>query len=170
MRAGCYVRKSSPEEGREADRKSVAHQATEARAYATRKGWTFDDKHVYQDDAVSGASFDRPGLSALLAALSGKKPPFDVLIVSEQSRLGRDTIRTLALIQTITDSGVVIRSYLDDREISVGDEMGEVEGFMKSWAASQERRKAGQRSRSVKARNAASGRPTGKRLYGYTVD
>jgi DNA invertase Pin-like site-specific DNA recombinase len=39
-----------------------------------------------------------------------EKPRLNVLIVSEQSRLGRDTIRTLALIQALNDSGVKIWS------------------------------------------------------------
>ena len=86
------------------------------------------DEHVYVDDGISGAEFlKRPGLTKLLAALKVQPPPFDVLIVSEQSRLGRDTLRNLQVIQEVEEAGVKLYSYLDDREVSVGDEMGEVE-------------------------------------------
>jgi DNA invertase Pin-like site-specific DNA recombinase len=96
LRAGCYARKSNQETGKDAAAKSVAVQVAEATRYAERKGWRFVDDQVYQDDAVSGAIEQRPGLSALMAAVEGSKQrPFDVLIVSEQSRLARDTLFTL---------------------------------------------------------------------------
>jgi len=168
MIAGCYARKSTVEEKDDRD-KSVARQIDRAREYAQAKGWRFDDRYIYQDDAVSGAEFKRrPGLNGLLEALTAPRPPFQVLVVSEQSRLGRDTIRTLALIQTIQDSGVRVYSSLDDREITVADEMGEVEGFMKSWASSQERRKASQRTRDALKLRVERGQPVGGTLYGYT--
>lgn len=43
-----------------------------------------------------------------------------------QSRLGRDTIRTLALLQTLNDAGTQVWSYLEDKELSLADEMAEV--------------------------------------------
>jgi site-specific DNA recombinase len=168
MIAACYARKSTAEEKDDRD-KSVARQIERAHEYARAKGWRLDDRYIYQDDAVSGAEFKRrPGLNALREALTATRPPFQLLIVSEQSRLGRDTIRTLALIQAIQDSGVRVYSYLDDREISVADEMGEVEGFMKSWASSQERRKASQRTRDALKLRVERGQPVGGTLYGYT--
>ena len=169
MRAGAYCRKSNAEEGKEAERKSIAVQTAEAERYAVKRGWTFDDRYVFADDAVSGAEFTRPGLTRLLDALKAPRVPFDVLIISEQSRLGRDTIRTLALIQAITDAGVKIFSYLDDKEISVEDEGGEVEQFMRSWANSAERRKTSQRTRTVARRLAEAGRRAGGKLYGYAT-
>ena len=168
MIAACYARKSTTEEKDDRD-KSVARQIARAGEYARAKGWRLDDRYIYQDDAISGAEFKRrPGLNALLEALKAPRPPFQVLVVSEQSRLGRDTIRTLALIQAITDSGVAIHSYLDDKEISVADEMGEVEGFMKSWASSQERRKASQRTRDALRLRVERGQHVGGKLFGYT--
>jgi len=70
-----------------------------------------DPRHVYVDDAVSGAEWKhRPGFNALLAALE-PRPPFGVVIVSELSRIGRDTVRTPAAVLQIEDAGVEIRSY-----------------------------------------------------------
>ena len=137
---GAYLRKSTDEGDRAADAKSVARQAQRAREFAKQKGWTFDERYVFSDDGVSGAEFkNRPGLNKLLEAVKGKHK-LGALVVSEQSRLGRDTIRTLALLQGLNDSGVRVWSYLEDRELALDTEMDEVQEFMKSWAGASERR------------------------------
>ena len=116
---------------------------------------------------MSGAEFDRPGLGRLLAALEGR-PPFDVLIISEQSRLGRSTIPTLALIKQLLMAGVRVFTYLDDREIALDDQTGEIQAFIGSWASSSERRKARQRTAEALARKAAAGHSAGGRVFGYS--
>jgi hypothetical protein len=40
-------------------RDSVDRQVEHAMAYAARKGWTVDPTHVYVDDGISGAEFER---------------------------------------------------------------------------------------------------------------
>jgi site-specific DNA recombinase len=169
---GIYARKSNREDGgKAADRKSCAIQVQECRDFAERKGWQVLDAHVYQDDAKSGAEFvSRPGLKALLDATGGKKLPFTTLLVTERSRLGRDTVRTLALIQALADTGLEMWAVYDAEPIALDGDNDEIREFLKGYAGGQERKKAGVRSRAVKARNAASGRPTGKRLYGYLPD
>lgn len=165
--AGCYARKSTDEGNKAADAKSCARQITRAKEYAATRGWHFDERYVFSDDGVSGAEFkNRPSLNALLSAVK-EQHRLNVLIVSEQSRLGRDTIRTLALIQALNDSGVKIWSYLEDKELSLDDELGEIESFMKSWAGASERRKASQRVRDKMRQLAEQGRSTGGRLFGY---
>ena len=167
MVAGCYARKSTDESDKAADAKSVARQVQRAKEYAAKKGWRFDHDLVFTDDGISGAEFrTRAGLNRLLETVKGTHK-LNVLIVSEQSRLGRDTIRTLALIQALRDADVRIFSYLEDKEISVDDEMAEIEQFMKSWAGASERRKASQRVRDKMRQLAEQGRSTGGRLYGY---
>src|SRR6266852_5314872 len=145
--AGCYARKSTDEGDKAADAKSVARQVQRAREYAAERGWRFDDRYGFSDDGVAGDEFkSRAGLNALLSAVK-ERHRLNALVVSEQSRLGRDTIRTLALIQALNDADVKIYSYLDDKEISVNDELGEIEQFIKSWAGASERRKTSQRVR-----------------------
>lgn len=166
--AGCYCRKSN-EQNVADDAKSVARQVERAREYAEKKGWRFSDDLVFTDDAVSGAEFkNRPAFNRLMEMVKGPHT-LGVLIVSEQSRLGRDTIRTLSAIQALTDADVKIWSYLEDREISLDDEMGEVEQFMKSWAGASERRKGSQRARDKARQLPAQGRYTGGKLFGYMV-
>jgi DNA invertase Pin-like site-specific DNA recombinase len=54
MIAAIYARKSTEQNGADADAKSVARQIENARTFAVSKGWTVADPHVYADDAVSG--------------------------------------------------------------------------------------------------------------------
>ena len=169
MTAGVYARKSTQETGKEAPAKSVAVQIAEAKRYAAQKGWRVLDAHVYADDAVSGAEFTkRPGLAALLAAVEGvQQPPFEVLLMSEQSRLGRDTLLTLALIKRLEDAGLALYGYLDDSQITVAQDTDEIREFIRAWAGSQEHRKASQRTRSVARRTVEAGRRHGGKLYGF---
>jgi DNA invertase Pin-like site-specific DNA recombinase len=92
--AAIYARKSTEQNGLSDEAKSVARQVEHARAYATRKGWTVAEEHFYTDDGISGAEFvKRPGFLRLMNALASR-PPFQVLIMSEESRLGRESIET----------------------------------------------------------------------------
>jgi site-specific DNA recombinase len=170
MVAGCYARKSNDEGNKDADAKSVTRQIARAREFAEKQGWTFSDDHVFTDDGISGAEFKRrPGLTRLLTAVQDKASTLTHLIVSEQSRLGRDTIRTLALIQGLADHGVEVWSYLENKALHLDDEMAEVEQFMKSWAGASERRKASQRVRDTLRLRAEQGRTTGGRVLGYAT-
>jgi len=94
MIAAIYARKSTDQAGAGDKSESVERQLARARAYATGKGWKVVDVHIYVDDGISGAEFGdrRPGLARLLNALR-PRPPFQVLVMSEESRLGRETDR-----------------------------------------------------------------------------
>ena len=75
-------------------KKSVTRQVEHATAYATTKGWTIAPEHIYIDDGISGAEFSkRPGFLRLMNALK-PTPTFQVLIMSEESRLGREQFAT----------------------------------------------------------------------------
>jgi DNA invertase Pin-like site-specific DNA recombinase len=90
MVAAVYCRKSTEQSGVADDQKSVARQVEHAQQYAARKGWTIADEHVYVDDGISGGEFqNRPGFVRLMSALK-PRPPFQVLIVSDLDRLGRE--------------------------------------------------------------------------------
>ena len=61
--AAIYARKSTDQNGVADEAKSVARQVEHAKNYATRKGWTVADEHVYIDNAwidqLPGPSSDR---------------------------------------------------------------------------------------------------------------
>src|SRR5262245_27310308 len=166
MIAWAYTRKSNDEGDKDPDAKSVERQAKRAREYAARKGWRFDDRHVYTDDAVSGAEFEkRRGLMSLLHDLEATpRPGVDVLIVSEDSRLGRfrDSRQLGALTSRINKAGVKVYGYLDDKEIGEG-----TESTFKGLAASEERRRASQRTKDGMDRVHELGKHAGGKLYGY---
>lgn len=145
----------------------ITRQREHGHQYAAKAGWTVEDRYIYSDDNISGAEYERrPGLQGLLAALS-PKPPFQVLIVSEVSRLGRDTVMNLMIIKRLRDAGITIVSYMDGREVSLDDEQGELNAFLQSMLASGERRKAAQRSTDKFRQQARGGFVTGGKAFGY---
>ena len=90
MIATIYARKSTEQNGVGDEEKSVTRQIEHAKAYAAKKGWSVAEDYVYVDDGISDAEFvKRPGFLRLKP-----KPPFEVLIMSEESRLGREQIET----------------------------------------------------------------------------
>jgi DNA invertase Pin-like site-specific DNA recombinase len=57
--------------------------------------------NIYVDDGISGAEFaKRPGLVRLINTLN-PRPPFQVLVMSEESRLGREQIETAYLLTSL---------------------------------------------------------------------
>src|SRR5499433_2216077 len=169
MIAALYARKSTDDSDRNAEARSTRRQIESATAYAEGKGWTVDPRFVFVDENTSGAEWKhRPGFNALLATLDGPgRPPFGVVIVSELSRIGRDTVRTPAAIMRIEEAGVEIRSYLSDAPISLADETSEIHTIFNSLAASFEGRCARQRTYDALRRRAEAGAVTGGRVFGY---
>jgi DNA invertase Pin-like site-specific DNA recombinase len=94
MIAAIYARKSTSETGINDEEKSVTRQIEHAKAYAAKKGWTVAEELIFVDDGISGAEFvKRPGFLRLMNALK-PRPPFQALVMSEESRLGREQIHT----------------------------------------------------------------------------
>lgn len=89
LRLAVYARKSN-EDDRNENYRSTARQVEQAQRYVERNGGEVLLDHVYVDDAVSGAEFrERRGLLQFLDALKNGKP-FNAVVMSEQSRLGRE--------------------------------------------------------------------------------
>ena len=106
MIAAIYARKSTEQPGVAEGDKSVTRQIAHARAYAVAKGWTVAAAHIYSDDGISGAEFaNRPGFLRLMNALK-PTPPFQVLIMSEEARLGREAIETAYALKQLVTAGV----------------------------------------------------------------
>jgi site-specific DNA recombinase len=167
MIAAIYARKSTEQNGVGDEEKSVARQIEHAKAYAAKKGWSVDDTHVYSDDGISGAEFKkRPGFLRLLNALS-PRPPFQVLVMSEESRLGREAIETGYVLKQIMDAGVRVFFYLEDRERTLDTAMDKVMLSLTNFASEMEREKARQRTYDAMVRKAKALHVTGGKVYGY---
>ena len=167
MTAAIYARKSTDQSGVSDEQRSVARQVEHARAYAARKGWRVLDEHVYVDDGISGAEFERrPGLQRLRAALR-PRPAFAVLIVSEQSRLSRDTADTLQLLKELARAGVRVFAYQDDRAISLETPSDTLVTTINAWKDAEGRREASVRTHDALARKARAAHVTGGRVFGY---
>jgi len=166
--AAVYARKSTEQNGVTDEDKSVTRQLEHARAYAAKKGWLMaDEEHLYVDDGISGAEFvKRPGFLRLMNALK-PHPPFQVLIMSEESRLGREQIETAYALKQIMDAGVRVFFYLEDRERTLDTAMDKVMLSLTGFAAEMEREKARQRTYDAMLRKAKALHVTGGKVYGY---
>lgn len=64
-------------------------------------------QEVYQDIGFSGLNMNRPALQTMLEdAKTGK---FDTVLVSNPSRIGRDSAATAQIVKRLQDSGVQVR-------------------------------------------------------------
>ncbi len=167
MIAAIYARKSTDQNGVADDQRSVRRQVDHARQYAARKGWTVDDASVFVDDGVSGAEFTkRPGLLRLMNALK-PRPPFQVLVMSEESRLGREAIETAYALKQIVTAGVRVFFYLEDRERTLDSPTDKIMMSLTAFADELEREKARQRTSDAMVRKARAGHVCGGSCFGY---
>jgi site-specific DNA recombinase len=167
MNAAIYARKSTEQNGVADEQKSVARQIEHARYYAQRKGWTVADEHLFVDDGISGAEFaNRPGFLRLMNALK-PRPTFQVLIMSEESRLGREAIETAYALKQLVTAGVRVFFYLEDRERTLDSPTDKIMLSLTAFADELEREKARQRTYDAMLRKAKAGHVTGGRVFGY---
>jgi site-specific DNA recombinase len=167
MIAAIYARRSDDQNERNEDAKSITRQIERARAYAAKKGWTIDDAHIFVDDGVRGSEFARrSGFVRLLNSLK-PRPTFEFLIVSELSRLGRETFETGYTAKQLAQAGVRIVSYLDDRELLLKSATDKFVVAAANYASEVEREKASQRVTDAMTRKAARGHALGGECFGY---
>ncbi len=95
-RTALYLRLS-----RDEDLKGESHSITNQRhilaEYAEAQGFSIVEEYI--DDGFSGANFNRPGFIQMLEDAKAKR--FDILLVKDLSRLGRDYIGTGEHIEKI---------------------------------------------------------------------
>ncbi len=165
MIAAIYARKSTEDTRSKEEGKSTARQIENATAYATEHGWIVDPELIFVDENISGGEFvSRPGLAACRAAAAAHR--FEKLIVMERSRIGRDTIRTLAAIEELEEAGVEVHAYGEGHGVI---RSADVTTLVGAWSDTEEKKNASRRTREGLTAKAQKGHATGGRPFGYTV-
>ena len=93
--------------------------------------------------------------------------PFQVLIMSEESRLGREAIETAYALKQLVTAGVRVFFYLEDRERTLDSPTDKIMLSLTAYADELEREKARQRTYDAMVRKAKAGHVTGGRVFGY---
>lgn len=169
LRAAIYARKSNEQDAAD-EHKSVTRQIEGGRRMIADRGWAIEhDDHVLVDDGISGAEFSRrPGFVRLMALIAQKPRPFDVLVMSEGSRLGRESIETAYVLKQLIKAGIRVFSYLDGRELKLDTPIEKFMMQVGNFADEMERHRTRARVTDAMAQRARAGQVTGGRTpYGY---
>ncbi len=165
--AAVYARKSTEQNDRAEDARSVTRQAQRGQEFAAQKGWAaLPELAFLEPDGLSGAEFEnRPALQALLQMLKRPGgPPFAHLIVMDTSRLGRESWETGYVLKRILQAGIRLWTYLDGREITVEDKLRQtVTGLVDD----EERDRGRRRTRDAMLHKARQGHVTGGIVFSY---
>jgi len=165
--AAVYARKSTEQHVAD-EEKSVTRQIELAVACAKTHGFEVTSEHIYIDDAISGAEFDRrPGLVRLLNALR-PRAPFTALVLADKDRLGREQFETNHILKQISLAGVRIFEYQNGgQEVRLESPIDKLIMSVSNFAAELERAKASQRTRDALQRKAQRGYVAGGTVFGY---
>ena len=107
MRVAIYARYSSENQSE----KSIDDQVRVCQKYIESYNYSFDEKHIYTDQAISGSIINRPGLQALERAMENKE--FDAVAVDDLSRLSRSNHQMLTLVNKFNFHQIKIISVSD---------------------------------------------------------
>jgi len=169
MRAAILCRKSTDDSDKAHDARSTTHQRDECAALIQKQGWELDEVHVYVEEATSGALFTRagrPGLFAILDAVKASPPPFDVLVMYAEDRLGRDVVETGYVAKQIIDSGVRI-FFANGTERKLGSATDALLMSISNFGAAFERERASARTKSKWFAKVRAGHNMGTVSFGY---
>lgn len=167
--AAIYARKSTEQEGTDADAKSVARQIENARAFAERQGWQVCEQHVYADDAISGAATKKLlSRQRMLDSIASGSAPFKVVVMRDASRFSRrDGDEAFGELKRIALAGVQVVFYSDGSKFAHGTMATNVVGFLQSEMAAEYRRQVALSTREAIWRKAKAGHVAGGRVFGY---
>jgi hypothetical protein len=83
-----------------------------------KNGGHLEDRHVFTDDAISRAEFQkRPGLLALLNA--AKRREIDAVVCRDETRLGGDTFRSGIVVQDLRSADVRLFYYASGEQVTL---------------------------------------------------
>lgn len=160
MRALVYLRVSTEEQA-----SSVDTQEQGARAWCAREG--HDVVATIRDVGYSGAEWERrPGLREIEAAARAEVPPWDLVVVRDVDRLGRDAVRLPLLLSELRDRGIAVVEASTGQTVAL-DGVGQLIASVKACLAQIERETIARRVRHAHATQHAAGRVVGGKVYGY---
>lgn len=159
-RVAVYIRVSTDEQAQSAETQERA-----AVAWCQRSGHTIIE--TYRDVGHSGAEWvQRPGILALEAAARRSPRPWDVVVVRDADRLGRDAFRLPRLVSVFRDRGIQVIEYSTGRTMEL-DGAGMIVVNVLAAVAQVEREAIAKRTRGAHAAMHAEGRVVGGKVYGY---
>jgi DNA invertase Pin-like site-specific DNA recombinase len=159
MIAAVYARKSDDNSD------GVERQTEIATDFIVAKGWSVGP--TFADNAVSGGTFDRPGLNALLSATAQTPRPFDAIVMMDASRLGREQSETLSLQVRLTKAGYRIFHYQDNIELKVGTATEKLMAQIPNFGHEHFKEQIALKTAAALRKKAQQGHVAGGRLYGY---
>ena len=162
MKAAIYARKSTDDNAKGRDNKSITRQVDQAKAYAAKKGWSVDEDHIFIDDGISGTVFPRPALTRLMTHLN----EFDAVVMMDGDRLGREQDETHMCRVRIRREARIFY-YLRDVEYVANTPMDKLMAHIGDFTAAMEVELASQRARDALFAKAAKGFNVGGIVYGY---
>jgi site-specific DNA recombinase len=131
-------------------------------------GWSVADAHVFVDDGISGAEFERrPGLQRLLAMAETRKPPFHRLVVSEQKSIGREMAETGHTIKRLAEAGIEIFEYVHGKSLTPRRAIDKIMSNVQGFADEAHREATSERVHEAHARRHKAGHCVGGRIFGY---
>lgn len=95
----CMYLRLSKDDGMSIESNSIINQRELIQSYAKKNNLEIVKEYV--DDGYSGTNYDRPALKDLMEEISKKDRAFDIIIVKDLSRFGRDYIGAGKYIQKI---------------------------------------------------------------------
>lgn len=160
MRVAVYLRVSTEEQAQGVDtqeRGVLAWCAAQGHAVVA----------TYRDIGVSGAEWKkRPAMIEMRAAARQKPRPWDLVVVRDVDRLGRDGVELMVLLTQLRDVGVTVVESSSGQPVSL-EGMGKLIASVKACLAEIERETIAQRVRTAHANQHAVKRVVGGACYGY---
>ena len=166
LRCAMYARVSSDKQDVE---NSMDRQREACENWAARNGHEFlGEPHIYKDEAKSGASMlARSGFQDLLDVLrKSDKPPFDAVLVDDDSRLDRSG-RLVEIAKTFQARGVQLIPVDTGRDLT--SESERLGAHMKSGMNEQYLLDLSRRTRNGIASKVRNGFHGGGKVFGYRL-
>lgn len=161
MRCLLYLRVSTDEQAASAE-----EQERGALAWCGRNNC--EVVATLRDVGVSGAEWvNRPGLRELERQAKLSPRPFDVVVVRDADRLGRDTFRLPLFVATLRERGVRVVAWSTGEELAVEGATAKLMLMVKAWVAESAREQIAHVTRTALKSRAERGMVTGGRVYGY---